>query len=90
MPAARSNGARGHVAGPQHIPLHELAGRIDEVPHGQVWVYCASGYRAAITASILDHFGRDVVLIDDSYDFAMAAVLEQQDIGSDQQHEVSR
>ena len=68
--------ARGCVAGSQHIPLHELADRIDEVPQGEVWVYCGSGYRASIAASILDRPGRQVVLINDAYDAANAAGLE--------------
>ena len=57
--------ARGHVADSQHIPLHELADRIDEVPDGEVWVYCGSGYRASIAASVLDRPGRQIVLIND-------------------------
>jgi rhodanese-related sulfurtransferase len=68
--------ARGFVAGSQHIPLHELADSIGEVPQGEVWVYCGSGYRAGIAASILDRPGRQVVLIDDAYDNAAAAGLE--------------
>lgn len=68
--------ARGYVAGSQHIPLHELADRLDEVPQGEVWVYCGSGYRASIAASVLDRPGRQVVLINDSYDAANAAGLE--------------
>ncbi|MGD9529525.1 MBL fold metallo-hydrolase [Pseudonocardia sp.] len=72
----RDERARGHVAGSQHIPLHELAVRIDEVSDGEVWVYCGSGYRAAIAASVLDRPGRQVVLIDDSYANAAAAGLE--------------
>lgn len=68
--------ARGHVDGSQHIPLHELADRRDEVPEGEVWVYCGSGYRASIAASVLDGPGRRIVLISDSYDAARAAGLE--------------
>ena len=75
---ARRNNERaaGGVAGSQHIPLHELGDRIDEVPDGEVWVYCGSGYRASIAASVLDRPGRRVVLIDDSYDSARNAGLE--------------
>jgi hydroxyacylglutathione hydrolase len=69
--------AQGAVTGSQHIPIHELADRIDEVPEGEVWVYCGSGYRASIAASILDQPGRDIVLINDSYDSAKKAGLEQ-------------
>jgi hydroxyacylglutathione hydrolase len=69
--------AQGGVKDSQHIPIHELGDRIDEVPGGEVWVYCGSGYRASIAASILDRPGRQVVLINDSYDSAKDAGLEQ-------------
>jgi hydroxyacylglutathione hydrolase len=59
-----------HVDGAINIPLHELSDRIGEVPTGQVWVHCASGYRASIAASILDRNERDVVLIDDEFEAA--------------------
>ncbi len=68
--------AAGGVEGSQHIPLHELGDRTDEVPQGEVWVYCGSGYRASIAASVLDRPGRDVVLINDMYDAAAEAGLE--------------
>jgi glyoxylase-like metal-dependent hydrolase (beta-lactamase superfamily II)/rhodanese-related sulfurtransferase len=70
--------AKGHVRGSLHIPIHEMFGRADEVPGGEVWVYCGSGYRASIAASLLDRPGRDVVLVDDSYDQAAKAGLEEQ------------
>lgn len=57
----------GHVAGAVHIPLHELLARLDDVPDGQLWVHCGTGYRASIAASILAGAGRDVVLINDEY-----------------------
>ena len=41
-----------------------------------MWVYCGSGYRASIAASILDRPGRQVVLINDDYDNAGAAGLQ--------------
>jgi len=59
-----------HIHGALSIPLHELADRIDEVPEGEVWVHCASGYRASIAASMLDRAGRATVLINDDYDNA--------------------
>ncbi|MGJ7441764.1 MBL fold metallo-hydrolase [Aquipuribacter sp. MA13-6] len=69
--------ADGWVAGSQHVPLHALLGRLDEVPADQpVWVHCAAGYRASIAAGVLDRAGRDVVLIDDSYDNAGTAGLD--------------
>jgi glyoxylase-like metal-dependent hydrolase (beta-lactamase superfamily II)/rhodanese-related sulfurtransferase len=57
----------GHIPGAFNIPLHELLNRIDEVPKGEVWVHCASGYRSSIGASLLDRAGHTVVLIDDDY-----------------------
>lgn len=68
--------AQGGVRDSQHIPLHELNDRIGEVPEGEVWVYCGSGYRASIAASVLDRPGRQVVLINDSYGAAAEAGLE--------------
>lgn len=56
--------AGGHVDGAVHIPLHELPGRIGEVPPGQVWVYCQAGYRAALAAPLLAAAGREVVTVD--------------------------
>ncbi|RZU33819.1 MBL fold metallo-hydrolase [Blastococcus saxobsidens] len=69
--------AQGYVRGSQHIPLHQLNVRLDEVPEGELWVYCGSGYRASIAASVLDRPDRQVVLIDDSYDNAGKAGLEE-------------
>jgi glyoxylase-like metal-dependent hydrolase (beta-lactamase superfamily II)/rhodanese-related sulfurtransferase len=60
--------ASGGVRGSLHIPIHELADRIDEVPEGTVWVYCGSGYRASIAASMLARAGRRPVLVDGAYD----------------------
>jgi hydroxyacylglutathione hydrolase len=60
----------GHLAHAVHIPFWELDGRVAEVPPGEVWVHCASGFRAAIGASILDRAGRQVVHVDDDWDRA--------------------
>ena len=67
--------AQSHLKGAMHVPLHDLPARLDEVPDGEVWVYCGGGHRAAIAASILDAAGRDVVAVDDSYDRAASAGL---------------
>jgi hydroxyacylglutathione hydrolase len=63
----------GHLAGAVHIPFWDLEQRAMEVPGGEVWVHCASGFRASIGASILDRAGRQVVHIDD--DWARAAAV---------------
>ena len=59
--------ADSHIDGAVNIPLHELVDHVGELPIGEVWVHCASGYRASIAASILDRDERDVVLIDDEF-----------------------
>ncbi|MEQ6902930.1 MBL fold metallo-hydrolase [Nocardioides sp. YIM 152588] len=56
-----------------HLPLHSLLVRMEEVPDAPVWIYCASGFRASIAASLLARAGHDVTLIDD--DFAQVAEL---------------
>ncbi len=63
----------GHLAGAVHIPFWEVAQRAAEVPAGEIWVHCASGFRASIGASVLDRAGLQVVHIDD--DWGRAAQL---------------
>jgi hydroxyacylglutathione hydrolase len=60
----------GHLPGAVHVPFWELEGRIAEVPAGEVWVHCATGFRAAIGASLLDRAGRRVVHVDDDWERA--------------------
>jgi hydroxyacylglutathione hydrolase len=60
-----------HIDDAVLLPLHELPGRLGEVPGGELWVHCESGFRAAMGASLLRRAGRDVVLVDD--DFSRAA-----------------
>jgi rhodanese-related sulfurtransferase len=63
----RSEYAQQHLQGATNIPIHELLSRLDEVPRGEVWVHCASGYRASIAASVLAANDRQVVVIDDDF-----------------------
>lgn len=58
------------IAGAVSIPLHELWGRLADVPAGEVWVHCAGGYRASVAASMLDTADRKPVAIDDSFENA--------------------
>ena len=67
--------AQSRVPGAVHIPLHELPARIGELPGGQVWVYCQSGYRSSVAASLLDAAGVPVVLVDDELERAERAGL---------------
>jgi hydroxyacylglutathione hydrolase len=73
----------GYVRGAKHVPLHELRGRLDEVvswgaassAHGPIWLYCGSGFRAAVGASILEAAGVDLVHVDDDFPNAAKAGL---------------
>ena len=56
----RNSGEReaGAIPGSFHIPLAELARRIDEVPADRpVVAYCAGGWRSSVAASFLRHRG---------------------------------
>jgi hydroxyacylglutathione hydrolase len=67
--------AGSRLDGALHIPLQDLRARIGEVPGGEIWVHCRSGYRAVIAASILQAAGHAVVAIDDEYTRAADAGL---------------
>ncbi|MGE5288211.1 MAG: MBL fold metallo-hydrolase [Micromonosporaceae bacterium] len=75
--------AESHIDGAIHIPLHDLLGRLGEIPEGEVWVHCRAGYRASIAASILDAAGWTVVSVDDDYEkaagFGLALVCDVQE-----------
>ncbi len=63
-----------HVSDALNIPLHTLPGRVEEIPAGELWVHCQSGYRAMIAASLLAKYGREAVAIDDEFDEKAAAL----------------
>ncbi len=67
--------ARGSITGSLHVPLHELPGRLRDLPHRPLWVHCQGGYRAGIAASLLQAAGHIVTLIDDDFTRAAGAGL---------------
>lgn len=75
--------AEGYVRGAKHVPLHELRGRLPEVTawakeqaaQGPVWLYCGSGFRASIAASLLSAVDVQVVHVDDDFPNAEKAGL---------------
>jgi rhodanese-related sulfurtransferase len=79
----RRNGEfdKGYVRGARHVPLHELRSRLEEVvdwateQKAPVWIYCGSGFRASIGASVLEAAGVSVVHVDDDFQNAAAAGL---------------
>ena len=67
----RSNGERrtSHIQGTIHIPFYELAARTTELQHEkEIWVHCASGYRASVALGILESAGYKAVLVNDDYE----------------------
>jgi rhodanese-related sulfurtransferase len=62
-----------HIPGAVHIPLFDLRARLHEVPPGEVWVHCQSGYRSMVAASMLAARGHQVVAVADDFDHAAAA-----------------
>ena len=58
----------GHLPGALHVPVQDIDVAGQELPPGEVWVHCRSGYRAGIAASILQRMGRSVVHLDDDWD----------------------
>lgn len=55
---AKSEWQDGHVPGAHHIPLGEVASRLDEIPRDQtVVVQCGTGMRSQIIASLLQKHG---------------------------------
>jgi hydroxyacylglutathione hydrolase len=65
----------GHLPGAIHIPLAELADRAGELPPGEIWVHCQSGYRSMVAASMLAARGRQVVAVEEDFELAAKAGL---------------
>lgn len=54
----------GHVPDSVNLFVGDLAQRVHNVPTDkELWVACASGYRASIAASVLDRAGLPVRLV---------------------------
>ncbi len=67
----------GHVEGAVNLPIHEIADRVGDVPDGELWVHCGSGYRSSIAASFLAAAGRrQMVMVDDEFSKAAEAGLQ--------------
>ena len=59
----------GRVPGALHIHIPELPARLDELPRvGQpVYIYCRTGHRTAMAASLLAGAGIPAVLVDGGF-----------------------
>lgn len=65
----------GAIEGSLHVPLADLGTRLADLPDAPLWVHCASGFRAAIAASLLERAGHEVVLVDEPFAAAREAGL---------------
>ena len=76
--------ADGHVPGAAHIHIAELPTRLGELagPAEPVYVYCRTGHRTAMAASLLDAAGIPAVLVDGGFPDWMAAGLPYEAGGS--------
>lgn len=67
---------KSHLPNALHIPLHELQARMHELNSDKlIWVYCTSGFRASIAASMLDAASKQPILVNDSFTNAAKAGL---------------
>ncbi|MGI9017353.1 MAG: MBL fold metallo-hydrolase [Euzebya sp.] len=59
----------GHIEGAIHLPMERVATGAAELPSDRdLWVHCASGYRASIASSLIARAGKRVVYVDDDWD----------------------
>ena len=59
-----------HIARAVYIPFSEIPVRMDEIPPGDIWVHCRTGYRSMVAASMLAARGRTAIGVDDEYNNA--------------------
>lgn len=67
--------ADGALPGAVVIHVADLTAAADTLPPGEIWVHCASGYRAAMAIGLLEAAGRTAVHVDDDWDARYASVL---------------
>jgi hydroxyacylglutathione hydrolase len=58
----------GHLPGALHLPVQDVDIHGRDLPPGELWIHCRSGYRAGIAASLLHRMGHSVVHVDDAWE----------------------
>lgn len=62
---------KSHIKSAAHIPFFEVEARLNEISEcDEIWVHCASGYRAASVLGLIESSGRKLVLINEDYEAA--------------------
>jgi len=62
---------KSYIKSSKFIPFYEIESRLSELSESaEIWVHCASGYRASAVIGIIENSGRKTVLIDDDYSSA--------------------
>ncbi len=62
---------KSHIQSAVHIPFYEVRERLNELSErDEIWVHCASGYRAASVLGLIESSGRTAVLINEDYEKA--------------------
>ncbi|WP_243420883.1 rhodanese-like domain-containing protein [Micromonospora globispora] len=59
--------AAGHIPGAVNVPLDVLRDRLDELPAGELIVYCQVGQRGHTAAMLLRRTGREASNLDGGY-----------------------
>jgi len=59
---------KSHIESSIFIPFYEVKRRVEELPPSvEIWVHCATGYRAASILGFIESSGRTPVLINEDY-----------------------
>ena len=68
---------RGHIPGFINIPLHELRGRVGELPEGKpVYINCQSGLRSYVACRMVSQYGYDCYNFSGGYRMYESVALE--------------
>ena len=54
----------GHIDGAVNVPIHTVLSHLESIPHQQLWIHCAGGYRSAAGSSIVEAALPEVEVLD--------------------------